>query len=698
MRKLFLLLFCLAAPAWANQLDPVLVNDQPEHNTLSVSPEARRSELFVESRSVGVLDVESIEDGHVANQEDLFKRTPGVWVANQNGGDDVFLSIRGSGLSTTSFGRGIVSYQDGVPLSRLDNGTTNQLIDPLSYRYVEVYRGASALTLGASALGGAINYVSETGRTAPGIRLRTELGDYGWRANRITLGGKKGNMDGYLSLSQSDYRGYRDHSSQYNKRASGNFGVLFDNGIENRTYFSSDDAQLELPGSIRRDRLEDDSQEAWAFNKSFDTDRNWRAIRLANRTLIPLAGDQQLVASVFYNRTNLDHLPTPFVGIIDNSSESIGGAVDYRKHWSKGHTLLAGLRYSYGHDDNTRFQHAQNGKQKGNQFLDDVFRVKQVEAYAEQQWQVSDRWRVALGAQWVESERSLDDLQASVPPLCSNCPFFPQPSGEAVDDSYTVDMGGFSPKLGLSFTPLAGQTLFVQVAQSIGMPSGSELGAQPVPGLRLDQQEATTIELGWRGVGDVLDWDMVLYHANVEDELLNIEVNDVTALFNSPTDTIHQGLEAGITWRLPGKENVALQTVYNWSDFTFDDDPIYGDSQLPGIPEHTIFTALQWRPSAQVLVEPNLRYVSGYPLTYTNSGGRYWETAGYSVWGLRLSREFNNGLKVYFDGRNLGDKVYASTGSISTAPALASPFNPNPVASVTPGIGRSLYVGAEYRL
>jgi len=63
-----------------------------------------------------------------------------------------------------------------------------------------------------------------------------------------------------------------------------------------------------------------------------------------------------------------------------------------------------------------------------------------------------------------------------------------------------------------------------------------------------------------------------------------------------------------------------------------------------------------------------------------------------------LSREFNNGLKVYFDGRNLGDKVYASTGSISTAPALASPFNPNPVASVTPGIGRSLYVGAEYRL
>ena len=115
MRKPFLLLFCLTAPAWANQLDPVLVNDQPEHNTLSVSPEVRRSELFVESRSVGVLDVESIEDGHVANQEDLFKRTPGVWVANQNGGDDVFLSIRGSGLSTTSFGRGIVSYQDGVP-------------------------------------------------------------------------------------------------------------------------------------------------------------------------------------------------------------------------------------------------------------------------------------------------------------------------------------------------------------------------------------------------------------------------------------------------------------------------------------------------------------------------------------------------------------------------------------------------------
>ena len=40
-------------------------------------------------------------------------------------------------------------------------------LEPLAARYVEVYRGPNALQYGAATLGGAINFVSPTGRSAP---------------------------------------------------------------------------------------------------------------------------------------------------------------------------------------------------------------------------------------------------------------------------------------------------------------------------------------------------------------------------------------------------------------------------------------------------------------------------------------------------------------------------------------------------
>ena len=43
-------------------------------------------------------------------------------------------------------------------------------------RYAEIYPGANALEYGASSFGGAINFVTPTGITSEGYRLRSELG------------------------------------------------------------------------------------------------------------------------------------------------------------------------------------------------------------------------------------------------------------------------------------------------------------------------------------------------------------------------------------------------------------------------------------------------------------------------------------------------------------------------------------------
>ena len=686
------------------QLDPVRITAAASGASLNPDAEDRHAELFEQARAVSVLDHSDWADSAVTSQEDTLKRAPGVWVTNQNGGADVFLSIRGSGLSATAFGRGINSYQDRIPLARLDSGTTNQLIDPAGYDYAEVYRGASALELGSTASGGAINYASRTGDRYPGWRLRTEAGSFGWRQNRLAWGGASEHTDAYVSLSQSDLDGFREQSREFNRRLSGNAGYRSQAGVENRTYLAASDSRLELPGTIAVNTLDRSTRrDAATFNKQFDADRNWREVRLANRTLFPFADRQHLIASVFLNQSELDHLPTPFVGIIDNRYQAAGAGLEYEARTDNGRRFVTGLRHGEGRDTNQRYRQSSDGQRKLDRVYDERFRISQTEIHAEYTQPFADRFRAVAGGQWTRSYRRSEDRLLAPPPPCvpPTCMPFPQPSASSGDDSWRATLGGWSPKAALMYLPTATQRVYLQVAKNIGLPSSGEQGVQPMPGVRIGQETSLTTELGYRGISDLLDWDLVIYRARFKDELLNLEIDGVTSLFNAPTPTLHDGIELGMTWHLPAvwmaADELDLVLVYNWSDFRFENDPDYGKASLPKIPPHSLWAAIQWRSHAGLLVEPSARYVSGYPLTYDNAGGSNWRVEGYTLLGLKVSRQFVSGLTLFAEGRNLTDRVYASTGATTPTPTEPSMMNPDPAAQVTPGIGRAWYAGLEYR-
>ena len=65
---------------------------------------------------------------------------------------------------------------DGIPINTADGLFDLFEIDPTAYRYVEVYKGANALRYGANSLGGAINFVTPTGRDASPFEARFDAG------------------------------------------------------------------------------------------------------------------------------------------------------------------------------------------------------------------------------------------------------------------------------------------------------------------------------------------------------------------------------------------------------------------------------------------------------------------------------------------------------------------------------------------
>src|SRR3954470_21296904 len=182
------------------------------------SVERQRETLNQNAGSVAFVDTESpeIKNRYTNTLRDVLKDVPGVFVQNRYG-QELRLSVRGSGIARGFHLRGIEVLQDGIPVNLADGSGDFYQIDPLAIRSVEVYPGGNALIYGTSTLGGAVNFITPTAFTAeaPNI-LRAEGGMFGtWRLSG-QVSRVFGDWDALANGTVMHSDGYRQHSrSQY---------------------------------------------------------------------------------------------------------------------------------------------------------------------------------------------------------------------------------------------------------------------------------------------------------------------------------------------------------------------------------------------------------------------------------------------------------------------------------------------------
>ncbi|KAF1047555.1 MAG: Vitamin B12 transporter BtuB [Xylophilus sp.] len=176
------------------------------------SPEAAKEKLRKIPGTASVVDNSAVEKGRAANLEDVLAYQPGVLAVATGGSSANLISIRGSGINTfyAGYARGIRYLIDGSPISG-PGGTQETLLTPNGVNYTEILNGTNAFTYGALAIGGAINSVTHTGRTAPGFSVGFEGGSYGYVKARASYGGvsEDGATDYYLSVLHSQRDGYQ---------------------------------------------------------------------------------------------------------------------------------------------------------------------------------------------------------------------------------------------------------------------------------------------------------------------------------------------------------------------------------------------------------------------------------------------------------------------------------------------------------
>ncbi|MGE8348722.1 TonB-dependent receptor plug domain-containing protein, partial [Pseudomonas helleri] len=213
--------------------------------------QAAKAKLDEVAGGTSLVTQAEVEKGRSATLEDTLAYQPGVYAQAAGGNDAIKISIRGSGANTSPgyFREGTKFLFDGLALTGA-GGTPYELLDTQGLNYTEVLRGANAFEYGALSLGGAINFVTNTGRTAPGTRIKVEGGSFGWEKETLSTGGVVGDADYFVSVDNSSRDGFQDFTYTKAKGIVSNFGYRFSPKLETRVYLRYREEYHENSGQL----------------------------------------------------------------------------------------------------------------------------------------------------------------------------------------------------------------------------------------------------------------------------------------------------------------------------------------------------------------------------------------------------------------------------------------------------------------
>ncbi|XSG82862.1 MAG: TonB-dependent receptor family protein [Methyloligella sp. ZOD6] len=603
--------------------------------------------------------------------KDVLNYVPGVYI-EPKWGEDSRISIRGSSLSRNFHLRGIQLYMDGIPINTADGYGDFQEIDPTAYKYVEVFKGANALRFGANSLGGAINFVMPTGYNSELFGLRTDIGSFGMRKAAVSSGAVSGNVDYYVHGTWQEADGFRDHSAGESTRGVATLGYRITPNVETRFYFNANDIEQEIPGAVTRQVALTDPKTPAKINVVNDWQRNIESYRIANKTAIRLAPDTLLELGAFGVDRHLIH---PIFMYLDYDYADYGGFArlfDERQVAGRRNLLLAGVNLHNGETDADLYGIGP-GAAKGPLMQSSEQISKNLSAYLEDSFYFLDDVALVAGTQFLHAEREQVAILNTI-------------SGESTFDLW-------SPKVGLLWDVEPDWQIFGNISRSAEVPSFGE-GGQVFSFVDIRAQRATTYEIGTRGSRPNYSWDLSIYRAEIRNELQCLGASTAACTVVNADRTIHQGVELGLGVSLAegifekgeDADRIWLNGVYTYNDFFFDDDPVYGDNQLPGAPPHIVRAELLYKNPQGFYAGPTLDWV---PEAYFVDNANTTKTDAYALLGVKLGFERGR-WSGYVEGRNLTDENYIA------AVDIVAEANPD-AALYWPGDGRAVFAGLQMK-
>lgn len=671
---------------------------QPAASLAPAAPSAPPASLTVPNTARAIADIERTPGAVAIVPDTQFKNTPAQtvkdiigWVpgviVQPKSNIDNRISIRGSGLTRNFGNRGVNFYMDGIPINSSDGLTDLFEIDPTAYRYVEVYKGANALRYGANTLGGAVNFVTPTGRDASLFDARVDGGSFGYLKSAASSGAAYGPFDYFVNLSGQREDGFRDHSEGRIGRVNANFGYQFSPDVETRFYVNANTWRQRLPGELTKEDALTRPRIADPAFVAADQQRNIDSIRVANKTTMRF-GSTTVDLGIFTHQRHVDH---PIFRYLDFTVADYGGfvrATDDRVVGGFRNRFIAGLNILDGTLDYQEFLNVGNAT-KGQLVTSYLWKSKNRSAYFEDSFFILPNVALIGGGQFMNAVRDQRDRFFAD----TTVPF--NGGDTQPDDSGRRSWNFFNPKGGVLWDVDPNWQVFGNISRSAEVPTFDANTFTSPATSNINAQTATTYEVGTRGRRPDFTWDVALYRMEIKNELQCLRTSPFALCTVQNADrTVHQGIEAG--FGVAFLKSVATQEdrfwfnlAYTYNDFFFDGDVRWGNNRLPGVPPHYVRAEFVYKNPNGFFAGPNVEWV---PAHFFADNANTLTVGSYSLLNFRLGYDpGGSGWSGYLEGRNLLDTRYISATIIADVATSAS-------ALFSPGYGRSVYAGLRYRM
>lgn len=590
-----------------------------------------------------VVTYEDYADRTVVSLRDALAFSPGVYMQPRFG-QEVRISVRGSGLSRSFHMRGLTLLQDGVPINLADDNGDFQELEPIFLDHLEVYRGANALRFGSGTLGGAINGVTPRGDEARGVYARLDGGSFDFLRGLVSAGFGDERANAWAAISADRHDGDRIHATRRSLRFNGNVGLRLGEGVSTRFYASANAIRQKLPGALSLTDAVDNPRKG---NLVGDQARNIDSLRLQNRTTLDIGGGK-LEFGGFFNAKQLDH---PIFMVIDQKSEDRG--LFARAEWDAGIvSLTVGGESRWGTTRARQFVN-NNGKRSTLTFRA-LQKARTSNLYGEVRVSPVESLTLIAGGIYADGWREqVREVPSAV-------------TGRASFDA-------FSPRFGALWRPASDVQVYANYSRSAEFPTFVEL-AQQAAFVPVRPQRAWTAEIGTRGRIGTLQWDISAYRADLTGEMLqytpNANVGIPAATFNAGK-TRHQGIEAGLSWE--PLEWLRLRQIWQYSDFTFRGDVQFANNRLPVIPRHVLRSEVRIGRDA-LHIAPSVEWVpQGAYADYRNTV----RAPGYALLSLTAGATVASGVDLFADLRNItGKKAVGDSAAVIAASTASAIYYP----------------------
>ncbi|WP_237061500.1 MULTISPECIES: TonB-dependent receptor [Microbulbifer] len=640
------------------QLETVVVTGSPLHSS--------RADY---AGSMAVLGADALALVNHSHIQQSLARVPGANLSRGNG-QEYLPALRSPVLTGAGACGSVLAMQDGIPLFPAGFCNVNELFAAHSEQAerIEVVRGPAGTLHGAGAMHGVINVLGPSYQSGGTGAMSLEAGPNDrWKfSSRVpTATGTESGLLTAISLASDG--GYRA-SSGYDQQK---LTVVHRRGqSSSETRFNATNLEQETAGYVVGEEAYRDVT-LRRSNPNPEAFRNVRTARLSHSMATEWGDGYSLQVTPYARYGDMQFLQhfLPGQPLEETAHRSAGVRTSLILPVSDSLRVATGLDGEY---TRASLRQSQSGIATGSEFLAETvppgrhydYRVNALllSPYALASLRLTEQLVLEAGLRLESLSYDYDNhmLAGRSREDGSSCGFGGCRYSRPADRR--DDFENWSPQLGLVYDWTPAHQVFANLAHGFRAPQATELyrlqREQEVADL--DSVEIRSVELGLRGGGGRIDYELVGYAM----EKHNVIFRDADFFNRSGGTTSHQGLELALGYQLA--PNWLVDVSASYAEHRFDDERLLEGIALDGrlldsAPRSFGSARLQWQPDAATQVELEWLHQGRY---YTDPLNQH-SYPGHDLLHARATRQLGEGWSVGLRLLNLLDEEYAERADFS---------------------------------